>query len=81
MPQLPPRVVSVNPDPEDVAVNVAGVCADHIPEVSTPPREPPFAMSAVRVDLFGTEPGAWGGYSAGGIDCTWRMRTLVGLPP
>ena len=57
-PQLPLLVESVNPDPEEVAVNVAGVCKDQVPEVSMPPWEPPLVMSAVRVDLLGTGPGA-----------------------
>lgn len=57
-PHCPCEVDKVNPDPEVVAVNVAGVWTDHVPEVRTPPFDDPLDVIILSVDFAGTEDGA-----------------------
>lgn len=48
----------MKPEPDAVAVKVAGVWTDQVPAVSIPPVTPPEVRAEI-VDLVGTELGAW----------------------
>lgn len=51
--QAPLELVSVNPEPEVVAVNVAHVCVLHVPAERKQPTADPEEVKAVTVDLGG----------------------------